>query len=413
MAVKWIGTKYSGVRYYEHPTRKHGIKRDRYYSIRYQKDGKRIEEGLGFASEGWTLQKAVLQLAELKEASKTGKGAITLAEKREIAEKQKRKEKAKEEQKARESITFRQYFIDTYFPIAKMNKKPESYRKEEEHFNNWLEPVLGKMPLKDIYPLNLEKVKKNMLDAELSPRSLQYVFATFRQIWNMAKRDGLVSIESPSKQVKLPKINNERLRFLTHKEADNLLENLKGRSIQLHNIALLSLHCGLRASEIFRLKWQDIDLNQGGWGVIMVHGKGDKSRPSFMTNEVKAMFESLDQGSPDSLVFTDREGNQISSISNAFDRAVIELGLNNDITDSRNKFTFHCLRHTFASWLVQSGESLYTVKELLGHSTMAMTERYSHLASKNLKNAVKKLEDSLKASTREKETTQQEAVDTK
>ena len=67
MAVKWIGTKYPGIRYYEHPTRKHGIKRDRYYAIRYQKDGKRVEEGLGFTSEGWTLQKAVLQLAEFKD----------------------------------------------------------------------------------------------------------------------------------------------------------------------------------------------------------------------------------------------------------------------------------------------------------------------------------------------------------
>ena len=406
MAVKWIGTKYSGVRYYEHPTRKHGIKRDRYYSIRYQKDGKRIEEGLGFASEGWTLQKAVLQLAELKEASKTGKGAITLAEKREIAEKQKRKEKAKEEQKARESITFRQYFIDTYFPIAKMNKKPESYRKEEEHFNNWLEPVLGKMPLKDIYPLNLEKVKKNMLDAERSSRSLQYVFATFRQIWNMAKRDGLLTTESPSKQVKLPKVSNERLRFLTHEEADNLLKNLKGRSIQLNNIALLSLHCGLRASEIFRLKWQDIDLDRG---VITVHGKGNKNRPAFMTDKAKAIFENLEPGSPDNLVFADRNGKEIGKVSNAFDRAVRELGLNDDITDPLNKFTFHCLRHTFASWLVQNGVNLYTVKELLGHSTLAMTERYSHLAKDTLKNAVKKLEDSMKTTAKEKET-QPEAV---
>jgi integrase len=408
--TQWYKTEYKGIRYRKHKERKHGIKFDRYFAVRYQRDGKRKEEGIGWASEGWTLEKVALLLAELKQAHKTGKGPVRLSDKREIAEKKKQVDKAQEEQKAREGITFSQYFSDTYFPIAKMNKKHESYRKEKEHFKNWLSPVLGKMPLKDIYPLNLEKVKKNMMDAGRSSRSLQYVFATFRQIWNMAKRDGLVSAESPSKQVKLPKISNERLRFLTYKEADKLLENLKGRSIQLHNIALLSLHCGLRASEIFRLKWQDIDLNRGGWGVIMVHGKGDKSRPAFMTEDVKAMFESLELGSPDSLVFTDRQGNQIASISNAFDRAVRELSLNDGITDPRNKFTFHCLRHTFASWLVQSGESLYTVKELLGHSTMAMTERYSHLASKNLKDAVKKLEESLKASTKEKET-QPEAVE--
>ena len=82
---------------------------------------------------------------------------------------------------------------------------------------------------------------------------------------------------------------------------------------------------------------------------------------------------------------------------------VLFLKIENGIYDRRQKVYFHTLRHTFASWLVQSGESLYTVKELLGHSTMAMTERYSHLASKNLKNAVMKLEDSLKATTVEKE----------
>ena len=400
--TQWHKTEYRGVRYRKHPEKKHGIKFDRYFAIRYQRDGKRKEEGIGWASDGWTLEKVALQLAELKQAQKTGKGPVRLADKREMAKKKKQEEKAQEEKKAREGITFSHHFTNTYFPIAKMNKKHESYRKEKEHFKNWLEPVLGKMPLKDIYPLNLEKVKKNMLEAGRSPRSLQYVFATFRQIWNMAKRDGLVSDESPSKQVKLPKINNERLRFLTHEEADRLLENLKGRSIQLHNIAMLSLHCGLRASEIFRLKWQVIDLNRGGWGVIMVHGKGDKSRPAFMTEDVKAMFESLKLGSPDSLVFTDRNGNQILSISNAFDRAVSELGLNDGITDPRNKFTFHCLRHSHASWMVQNGVDLYTVKELLGHSTLAMTERYSHLSKDTLKNAVQKFEDSLENAKKEK-----------
>ena len=122
------------------------------------------------------------------------------------------------------------------------------------------------------------------------------------------------------------------------------------------------------------------------------------------------MFDSLEPDSPDSLVFADRNGKEIGKVSNAFDRAVKELGFNNGITDPLNKFTFHCLRHTFASWLVQNGVDLYTVKELLGHSTLAMTERYSHLAKDTLKNAVKKLEDSLKTSTKEKES-QPEAAD--
>lgn len=137
--------------------------------------------------------------------------------------------------------------------------------------------------------------------------------------------------------------------------------------------------------------------------------KGKLNRTAHMTETVRKIFLSKKKAEPTSLVFKNRKGGMINEVSNSFGRAVRDLGFNNGISDRRQKVYFHTLRHTFASWLVQSGESLYTVKELLGHSTMAMTERYSHLASKNLKDAVKKLEDSLKTSTKEKKA-QPEAV---
>ena len=56
---------------------------------------------------------------------------------------------------------------------------------------------------------------------------------------------------------------------------------------------------------------------------------------------------------------------------------------------------FHTLRHTYASWLAESGVDLYTVKNLLGHSTITMTERYSHLGNNTLQNAVKVFEEGL------------------
>ena len=79
---KWKTSKFPGVRYREHPERKHGVRSDRYFVIRFQAQGRRREEALGWASEGWTEHKAAIELAKLKEASKMGKGPSSLAEKR-------------------------------------------------------------------------------------------------------------------------------------------------------------------------------------------------------------------------------------------------------------------------------------------------------------------------------------------
>jgi hypothetical protein len=79
MARKWIKTAFPGVRYREHPTRRYGIRLDRYFSIRYKLNGRDKEEGLGWSSAGIAAQKAVEKLAKLKEAQRTGEGCVTLA----------------------------------------------------------------------------------------------------------------------------------------------------------------------------------------------------------------------------------------------------------------------------------------------------------------------------------------------
>ena len=67
MAAKWIKTSFPGVRYREHEKRKSGVRRDQYFTIRYKLAGKDREEGLGWASEGWSAKKAYARLSELKE----------------------------------------------------------------------------------------------------------------------------------------------------------------------------------------------------------------------------------------------------------------------------------------------------------------------------------------------------------
>jgi integrase len=89
-------------------------------------------------------------------------------------------------------------------------------------------------------------------------------------------------------------------------------------------------------------------------------------------------------------------------VSDTFARVIDELGFNNTgeftedaegnplpvkIQDRRQRVVFHSLRHTFASWLVMKGVPLYTVAQLMGHSTIIMTQRYSHLAPDSMRRA--------------------------
>ncbi|OCC16577.1 Integrase [Dissulfuribacter thermophilus] len=118
-------------------------------------------------------------------------------------------------------------------------------------------------------------------------------------------------------------------------------------------------------------KWADIDLQNE-----IIHVKDPKSgisRPVYMTPQVKDMLlerlpENVDLSS---LIFPGKNGKKKKLISKTFFRIVHKLGFNDGITDPRDKVVFHTLRHTFASWLAIKGIPIYTIKELMGHKSLA------------------------------------------
>ncbi|HOD28271.1 MAG TPA: tyrosine-type recombinase/integrase [Syntrophales bacterium] len=404
MPVIWKNTKWPGIRYYEHPTRKHGVGRDRYFTIRYQRDGQRVEEGIGWASEldpkdkkHWTAEKAAVLLAELKEAAKGLKrGPSRLKERRDIDRNQKVEAEAERQRLEREAVTFGSFFTETYLPQAKIDKKERSATREEGLYKVWILDVLGHLPMKDVSPFHLEKLKKKMAEGNQSPRSIEYAFAVIRQVFNTAGRVGVFSGENPIKKVKIPKPDNNRMRFLTHAEADALLAALKAKSADVHDMTLLSLYAGLRFGEIASLTWQDVDLDKG---VLTIRDAKAGSRYAFLTEQAAEMFRTRKQGKPSDYVFSkrsdrgmDKTPQKLTKISHSFYRAVDELKLNEGIDDPRQQICFHSCRHTYASWLIEEGADLYTVQKLLGHKTNVMTQRYAHLSDNRLRDAVKALE---------------------
>jgi integrase len=396
VAPAWIRSeKFSGVLYREHPTRRHGLQPDRYYAYRFQVGGKRHLEALGWSSEGWSEKKAFVEMQRLRDAARSGEGPASRKEQREEAAAKRQACEAAEEQRRREGVTLKEFFDASYYPAqeaekATGQKSARAVRREEELFRIWVAPVIGDKPIKEIAPTDLERVKTAMLDAGRAPRTVEYALSTVRQIINHARVGGVFNGDNPVRGVKKPKSDNKRDRFLTEDEADRLLDALAKKSAQVHDMALLSLHCGLRAGEIFSLTWANVDAERETLAIRDT--KSGHNRMAFMTQAVRDMFEARKRGEPSELVFLSETGGKIGQISQTFIKTVNALGFNTGKADRRDKVVFHTLRHTFASWLVQRGVDLYAVQRLMGHESQAMTQRYAHLAPDHLQAAVKILE---------------------
>jgi integrase len=210
---------------------------------------------------------------------------------------------------------------------------------------------------------------------------------------------------NPIKVVKMPIVQNQRERFLSYAEANKLLNKLEEYSVILHDMALPSLHTGMRAGEIFNIKGQDIDFKNGLINISDPKNKG--SRKAIMTEAVRKMINKYKTETPDEIVFKSRKcWGKINVISRIFKRAVHDLRMNAGIEDPRQIITFHSLRHTFASWLAIQGTPILTISHLLGHKSLEMTRKYAHLSPDARRLAVLSLENGFREAI-EKEATEE------
>lgn len=399
MAAKWVKTNFPGVRYREHPTRKNGVKRDQYFTIRYKvkENGKSKdrEEGLGWATEDWTAAKAYDRLKELKENRKSGEGPQTLAEKRQIETERKEADKQAQELAEKENVTFGDFMTKTYLPQSKLDKKAKTYDIEEILYRVHLADTIGALPFPQISAFHLERIKKDMADKKKSDRTIQYVLQLTRQAFNQARKLEIYTGSSPTDAVKWPKLDNMKLRYLSITEAETLLTALAAKSQSLHDAALLSLHCGLRFGEIAALTWSCWNREAGTLAILNAK---TGSRTAYLTEKAKAMLKIRKEGKPDELVFPKRsvrdttKAGTMAQASKVFADTVKELKLNEGIVDRKQKVTFHTLRHTFATHLYESTHDLYLTQRSLGHATGTMTARYAKMSESRLREGAAALE---------------------
>lgn len=381
-----------GIRYREHETRKHGVKMDRYFSIRYRVDGRRLEEALGWASQGWTVKRAQEELARLQGAHRTGEGERTLAERREKATAKRKAEQEAAVVAEKTAMTVGQFWQERYWPEQDYKAKG-SRVTERGLWRIWIAPAMEDKPLAQLSAFDVERVKSAMLKAGRAAASVKYALAVVGQIWTLAVRDGFASGPCPAKLVTLPKKDNRRQRYLSAEESHVLLAELKKRTPTSHDMALCALDMGLRFGEIAGLTWQDCDLERKQ--VLIRDPKARTNRVAFLTARTLRMLKKRKAEVPGPLVFPGRGGVRMDRISHVF-RHVADHLFNQGVNDPRQRVCFHTLRHTFASWLVEAGTSLYAVKELMGHADFDMTQRYSHLSPEGLRAAIGVLEQHAK-----------------
>lgn len=385
-----------GVFYVDHTNRKYGVKYDRQWVIR-QTLGKARVSVLGWTSEGVLLGDAINKAAEYRSNHKWNKlnldklpKPICKADedeaKRQLAEEVVRQESLERER----NLTFSEYFEKYYMPHHE-NEMKKSLQRERGIYTNHLEPVIGHFTFAEITHFHLEKIKSDAVKKGLSKRSANYHLDLVRQVWNRAIIDENTDKQPPNRKVKKFKLDNKRDRYMTQEEEGLLLPALMQASLREHDMTLLSLDTGARWGEVADLRWENVQLDNEM--LRFPDTKPGNTRPGYMTSRVKSMLLRRKQACEDeSYVFPGRNGGVLKRPSNTFERVVKRLKLNEGVTDRLLKMTFHTCRHTFASRLVSSGVDLYVVKELMGHSSITITERYAHLKPERKRAAVNVLE---------------------
>lgn len=171
-----------------------------------------------------------------------------------------------------------------------------------------------------------------------------------------------------------------KLRWLTREEYRRLLD---ASSPAIRDFVRLACNTGLRKGEILALTWSQVDFGRAIMTIEAAQSKSRKRRSVPLNREALAALKSRAAACDGSVYVFCHGQHRITDIKKGFGAACRRAGLS-DVTP-------HTCRHTFASWLVTAGVPLYEVRDLLGHSTIKLTERYSHLAPENLRIAVEKI----------------------
>ncbi len=305
------------------------------WTIDFTVDGKRIREGIGTSKRvaEMVLKKRATEAIEGKYFKKRNGGTTPFSE-----------------------------FGETY--LERVTAFQKSARTERTRVLSWMRHF-NRRPLGQITRNEIEEWQRQKR-MSAKPATVNRTLCRLRHMFNKAVEWEMME-ENPMKRLKFLRENNARQRYLTLAECHVLLEACSAPYIK--DICSLAIHTGMRQGEILNLRFCDLDF--ASRTILIRDSKNGQPRHVPMDSTVLSMFTRTSQNTEDEFIFPARSGKRRTQLQKGFSAARKNSGLIG--------LHFHDLRHTFASHWVMNGGDLYVLRDLLGHKSITMTQRYAHL----------------------------------
>ena len=279
----------------------------------------------------------------------------------------------------REVPTLDVFFTQLYEPFAKPRKR--SWKRDDELYRLRIKGKFGNRRLNQISRQMVQTFHTELLASGLAPATCDHHLKLLKRVFNLALDWGAFSGPNPVARVPMFNADNKREHYLDGDELQRLMSVLRtDENRAVCRIALFLLSTGARLNEALSATWAHIDHENRVWRIPATNSKSKRMRSVPLNDSaLEVLVQVGTDGKYDHVFINAETGKPYTTIAKVWNRLRAAAGLPH--------LRLHDLRHSFASFLVNRGRTLYEVQKVLGHSDTKVTERYAHLSTKTLQDA--------------------------
>jgi len=287
--------------------------------------------------------------------------------------------------------TLTEFMEEQYIPYQK--ERIRGWSRQRDLFKNHLNPVFGNKHLDEITLHSAQRGLTALRKKGYAASTCNHPIRVLRHAmglactWNIIECNQLTGLT-------LLREENQVNNIMTDIELKRLVKVLKSdRNKMASAVCLFLLSTGARLNEALSARWEHFDLEHRNWTIPSEHSKSRKVRSIPLNQSAIQVLESLGTRGKYDHPFIGRRGTPLTTINRAWSRLRNDAGLPH--------LRLHDLRHQYASFLVNSGRTLYEVLQILGHSDPSVTMRYAHLSTKSLQAAADSASDAINGAMQE------------